>query len=198
MRIADAEGVHGRAAVLACSSPKTSTGKILPHRRPQSRLQTGQVARPGHMTHLEERAAHSHPETLLNSHFICVGVPAPAGAISVMPRGLGRDGMSTLKALRGAPATVPASGAPSGSPPHRPLERRAREGGVPPWGCGPRPLLSASLMAPLGKNRQHVRGQAEFDTANVTLFKSVSPLWPTGGLCPKLGRSRLSSPGPAG
>ena len=41
--------------------------------------------------------------------------------------------------------------------PHPAPWRDAPAGRVPPWGCGPRPLQSASLTAPLGKNRQHVR-----------------------------------------
>ena len=61
-----------------------------------------------------------------------------------------------------------------------------------------RPLLSASLMSPHGKNRQHVGGQADFNAADVTLFKSVSPVSLRGCLCPKLGRRRLSGLGPAG
>ena len=177
-------GVHGRAAVLACSSPKTSTGKILPHRRPQSRLQMGHVARPGHMTHLEERAAHTHPETLLSSHFICVGVPAPTGPSLRCHAGWGGRDVHAGGAEGGPDHSACILGS-QWKPPPRTLERRAGRG-VPPWACGPRPLRSAGLTAPLGENRQHVRHDQRHPVRVRLSSGSEAPCAPNSGgaVCP--------------
>ena len=205
MPIADDEGVHG----LPCSSPKSKHWENPPAQRPAKPGYRRAVAH-GQVTWLREekgQPAVTRRCTLRNSHFICAGVPAPTGAVSAMPRRLGGDAMSTLPVVWGPRPQRPHLGLPVEAPHPTPCtwhvpQRQclppgeARRGGRGPTvGVRLRPLLSASLTSPLGKNRQHVGGQADFNAANVMSVSSVSL---RGCLCPKLGRRRLSGRGPAG
>ena len=77
--------------------------------------------------------------------------------------------MSTLEVLRGAPTTAPASWAPSGSPRPAPW-RDAPAGGSRLGRAAPGPSGLPASRLRLG------RTGSMFDTTNVTLFESVSPL----------------------
>lgn len=56
----------------------------------------GDVTQRDHVTHLKKRPTRIHPKTLLNSHFICMGAPAPRHlrlvAVPGLPHGLVRPG----------------------------------------------------------------------------------------------------------
>lgn len=157
MPIADDEGVHG----LPCSSPKSKHWENPPAQRPAKPGCRRAVAH-GQVTWLREekgQPAVTRRCTLWNSHFICAGVPAPTGAVSAMPRRLGGDAMSTLPVVWGPRPQRPHLGLPVETPHPTPCtwqvpsacvspqERRAGEGGVPPWGCGCGPsCLPASRL----------------------------------------------------
>lgn len=67
-----------------------------------------------HVPPSEERATHTHPEMLLDSHFICGTAPA-AAPVSVMPRRPGHPGPHPTHVE--AATTPPVSGFPVESPP---------------------------------------------------------------------------------
>lgn len=137
MLIADNKGPRARDALFLGLRQKQALGKLFMHGAQQSRDGDWRCHTARSCDTLRKRTTRIHPETLLNSHFICMSVPAAraprtvaATATSVVPRGPRDCGTPGTKLA--AAAHPPASGVTCGTPPKH-SRTPGQHPGLPRW-----------------------------------------------------------------